>query len=323
MRSEPSQIMGPYSRIARSSGSRTLVLMSDNRPLQTNRSAADYHSLAAFINAIYCRRQGYDFLYFQPRLGFWHDLKRNAKEPRLLWRSARATIAKIKPLRLLWHSIKQKTWVPSVSNTKYWNQEACCYNYTLDQYRAASWGKLVSLKYALTLGYDYLVYIDSDCVFVDHSTSIENFIERTPVQVGNPFPKSCIGFLKNTPYEDDLPCAGFIVVKNCAASLSFLKEWWDFPNESKNFDHPYEQSSLHGLFRDNMEQLCVWDSIFFLEKEGQFLRHINIPELRQPYLTRVVDELQTSAKEYSFRVIMTELKAKKFIRLKTPSVAWS
>ena len=136
MRSESSQKLGPYSRIARSSGSRTLVLMSDNRPLQTNRSAADYHSLAAFINAIYCRRQGYDFLYFQPRLGFWHDLKRNAKEPRLLWRSARATIAKIKPLRLLWHSIKQKTWVPSVSNTKYWNQEACCYNYTLDQYRA-------------------------------------------------------------------------------------------------------------------------------------------------------------------------------------------
>jgi hypothetical protein len=212
--------------------------------------------------------------------------------------------------------------VPSGSNT-YRKQEACCYNYTLGQYRAASWAKLVSLKYALTLGYDYLVYIDSDCVFVDHNTSIENFIERTPVQVGNLFPKSCIGFLKNTPYEDDLPCAGFIVVKNCAATLSFLKEWWDFANASKNFAHPYEQSSLHYLFSDNMEQLCVWDSIFFLEKEGQFLRHINIPELRQPYLTRVVDELQTSAKEYSFRVIMTELKAKKFIRLKTPSVAWS
>jgi hypothetical protein len=209
-----------------------------------------------------------------------------------------------------------------VNDKTYWNQKACCYNYTLDQYRAASWAKLVSLKYALGLGYDHVVYIDSDCVFVDHSTRIETFIERTTLQVGTPFEKSYVGFLKDVPWHNDLPNAGFIVAKNCAETLSFLKTWWNFANPSKNFEHPYEQSSLHKIFAENADRLCVWDSVFFLETEDQFLRHL-YPDLRKPYLARLVAELEAVAKDFSFNLVMRQLRAKNFIRLKTPCVVWS
>ena len=45
-----------------------LVCMSDNRRLRGDLDAADYNSLAAAINASYCKRQGSDFRYYRPYL---------------------------------------------------------------------------------------------------------------------------------------------------------------------------------------------------------------------------------------------------------------
>lgn len=43
-----------------------LVLMSDNRPIQTHLEDAKYNSLTAAINYNYCNINTYDFIYYQP-----------------------------------------------------------------------------------------------------------------------------------------------------------------------------------------------------------------------------------------------------------------
>jgi hypothetical protein len=47
---------------------RFLVIMSDNRPLETNQKKADCNSLVAAINANYCNTNGYEFIYYRPYL---------------------------------------------------------------------------------------------------------------------------------------------------------------------------------------------------------------------------------------------------------------
>ena len=42
--------------------------MSDNRRPETDKDTAAYHSLVAYINAVYCETHGYDFAYYQPYL---------------------------------------------------------------------------------------------------------------------------------------------------------------------------------------------------------------------------------------------------------------
>jgi len=44
---------------------KTLVFMSDNRPVTGEFITADYNSLAAVINYAYCKKHGYDFIYHQ------------------------------------------------------------------------------------------------------------------------------------------------------------------------------------------------------------------------------------------------------------------
>jgi hypothetical protein len=178
----------------------------------------------------------------------------------------------------------------------------------------------VSLRFALALDYDQIVYLDSDCVFKDQDTGIDSFVERTPVQVGTTFVKCCFAFLNNTPWNENMPCSGFMIAKNCPATLSLLKKWWNFPNPGKNFDNEFEQASLHEIFVESINQLCVWDSISLFEKGGQFLRHVIEPKLREAYFTKLVDELEATAKEYSFSVVMKELKSRHFVCLKTSSI---
>lgn len=47
------------------------------------------------------------------------------------------------------------------------------------------------------------------------------------------------------------------------------------------------------------DKLCVWDSLFFVEQEGQFLRHVgsNQAKLRRPYFLQMVNALELASKE--------------------------
>ena len=246
--------------------------MSDSRPLEADKSTAGYHSLASFINAVYCRRWGYDFLYFRtPPIAIgrsMHDVAR---------------IGKSFVTRLLSGGVRRLT-----------QERTCCYNTLLDEPRAAAWAKLLAVRDALSRDDSTVVYIDSDCIFLDHAMSVEEFVETTPVRAGSTFTNSCIGFLKNSPWLENSPCSGFFVAKNGSETRSFLREWWDHPNPEHGFAHDFEQSSLREIFPVTAAKLCVWDSLFFVEQEGQFLRHVSSDqrELRRPYFLRIAETLE-------------------------------
>ena len=55
--------------------SRILVFMSDNRKLHGSLAGADYNSLVAAINYEYCKKHGYDFIYYRPYLNNKDEIK--------------------------------------------------------------------------------------------------------------------------------------------------------------------------------------------------------------------------------------------------------
>jgi len=141
--------------------------------------------------------------------------------------------------------------------------------------RHASWSKLLSAKLALELPYDYVVYIDSDCIFKNRDFSLDEFIR--------PYLKYDTIFLNNKPWGDHLPCGGFFVCKVGPASKQFIQDWYAIPIPSKNKVHAWEQDALWTLYKKF--NIAIVDEMMFQEKEGQFLRHICHKEhrLRIPY----------------------------------------
>ena len=173
----------------------------------------------------------------------------------------------------------------------------------------------------MSLNYDTIVYIDSDCIFLNQRERIETFIDKTPIRAGIPFHASCMGFLKNAPYDDAVPCSGFIILRNCKLASLFLNTWWNFSNEDTNFHHDFEQASLHKIFPSHRDILCVLDAVFFIEQEGQFLRHIT-GQTREPYFRRVVGKLEADGRG-SFADVVAEIRAHRLHPLSTPSVKWT
>lgn len=136
-----------------------LVFMSDNRPISKTKECAEYNSLVAYINFIYYKEKGYDFIYYQPYL---NDDKK----------------------------------------IELYN----CIDYNTGNCRHASWSKLLSSQKALKEHYEYVVYIDYDCIFHNIEQRIEMFIDKSK--------QNEMVFFNNAPWNYDLPCCGFYIIKN-------------------------------------------------------------------------------------------------------------
>jgi len=67
-----------------------------------------------------------------------------------------------------------------------------CKNPNNNILRHSAWSKLLSTLLATELHYDYIVYIDSDCIFKDFNQKLEDFI--------NSYDDKDIIFLNNKPY---------------------------------------------------------------------------------------------------------------------------
>lgn len=158
-----------------------------------------------------------------------------------------------------------------------------CLDPNTGEKRHASWSKLLSTKLALELKYDYVVYIDSDCIFKDFNMRLEKFI------IGN-HDKSII-FFNDKPWSKDNPCAGFYICKNCTETTKIIIEW--FNNSSftaKNIEHPWEQTALHSTYK--VLNIAIVDEWMFEEVNGQFLRHIGSSE------DKALNNRRTYFKEY-------------------------
>jgi Protein of unknown function, DUF273 len=128
--------------------------------------------------------------------------------------------------------------------------------------RHASWAKILSTYEALKLDYDYVVYTDSDCIFKDLDHKIEDFIKED----------KDLFFIINTPWGDDMPCAGFYICKVGAYAGEFLKSWYNQNTPHFNKNHMWEQRSLWNIFKNYNIELIK--EISFLEQEGQKIRHV-------------------------------------------------
>ncbi len=209
------------------------VFVSDNRPLDPVFDGANYHTLVSVINQAYCKKHGYDFIYYKPYL---HD----------------------------------------ESSASIFN----CLDPNNGAHRHASWSKLLSAKKALEGDYDYVVCIDSDCIFRNFDISLEKFIE--------PLADKDVIFLNNKPWGDHLPCGGFFVCKNSDGAKTFLNDWYNFNIPAKNKDHMWEQAALWEIY--TRYNLGIVDAWMFKEDRDQFLRHIGsyVGHTRVPYFSEFI-----------------------------------
>ncbi len=155
-----------------------------------------------------------------------------------------------------------------------------CKNPVTRRLRHASWAKLLSTLHVAQEKYDYIVYIDSDCIFKDFEKSIEEFI--------GPYAKNDIVFLNSKPWGDHLPCAGFYICKVNDYTKQFLRDWYNVNIPDKDVHHAWEQDALWGIF--NRYNIGIVDSWMFREEEGQFLRHVPHCEAanRMPYFSSFI-----------------------------------
>ena len=213
---------------------RILVFMSDTRPLERDPDTAGYNSLAAAINARYCKRYGYDFVYFQPYLG--------SVDP---------------------------------------GNPIACLDPKSGDPRHSAWAKLLAARNALAMDYDYVAYLDSDCIFTEHAPGLESLITEMK--------EHFIAFPSDIPNPPDLPNSGFFFVKVDDRSRNFIDRWYGQDIPEFNTAPYWEQSALWRIFRQHNVKVLrgpLFDTWMTMEGvKGQLLRHIVgvYNSLRTPY----------------------------------------
>lgn len=168
---------------------------------------------------------------------------------------------------------------PQLNGVDFYN----CYSPTKNV-RHPSWSKLLSTLKILKEypQYKTIVYIDSDCIFYKYDTSISEYlnVSKNPDNLQLDI-NSDIFFMNNKPWNHDLPCAGFYIIKNNQRSHEFIKAWFNY-NDDPRFDtiHPWEQAPLNAsLFKNYTDiKIELIDDWMFREYDGQFLRHIGTEE---------------------------------------------
>ena len=143
-----------------------------------------------------------------------------------------------------------------------------CKNPSTKGLRHAAWSKLLSTSLALELDYDYVVYIDTDCIFKDYSQRLEDYIQMHP--------DKDIIFLNNKPWGDTKPCSGFYICAVNDRMKQFLRDWYAMNIPVRDINHAWEQEALWKMYMD--QKVGIVDSWMFKESEGQFLRHITNTE---------------------------------------------
>jgi hypothetical protein len=146
------------------------------------------------------------------------------------------------------------------------------------QHRASSWLKLLAVSRALDLGYEQVLWIDSDCIFYNHEADWSDF-----VAMFRPDGVRIAGWI-DRPYFTDQICAGFFGVQNCDEVRSLLSSIWTRP-AATSVVHPYEQAEL---VADLRQRPAGWyhlvdEPMFSLEDRNQRILHVasNQPGLRK------------------------------------------
>jgi hypothetical protein len=173
--------------------------------------------------------------------------------------------------------IYYRPYLDSENNLSLYN----CIDPNTKDLRHASWSKLISTHISLQLDYDYVVYIDSDCIFKNFNLSLEHFINQN-IDIN-------IIFFSNHPWGAEKPNAGFFICKVSEYTKNFIIDWYNVDISKKNLKHPWEQDALWKIYE--LYNVIIVDNIMFIECDDQFLRHVCTNEAynRLSYFKNFID----------------------------------
>ena len=150
------------------------------------------------------------------------------------------------------------------------------YIITMGNKRHPSWYKVKALDYCRSLGYDKVIYIDSDCFFKNSVGYEQYFTKELTIQGDKIDMSKSFIFLNDKPWSYNLPCAGFIIMNNNDTTLSFLESWYSLGNYYRNslWNHSWEQGILQHRMKHWSGEIEIVDDWQFREKKDQLIRHI-------------------------------------------------
>jgi hypothetical protein len=164
-----------------------------------------------------------------------------------------------------------------------------CLDPNTGELRHAAWSKVLATKKAISLDYDYIVYLDSDCVFNDFDRRIERSISEHPSA-------NLIFFRDYISVERGLlPNSGFYICKVCDDSRSFINEWYNVDSGEFNTKHSWDQWGLWKIYNFDDIIVTTHDFMFhpavFPDLPIQLLRHIIGGERhhRIPFFTHLIN----------------------------------
>jgi hypothetical protein len=181
------------------------------------------------------------------------------------------------------HNYDFQYYIPHYKNNKHLNS---CIDVNTNELRHSAWSKLLAVIYSSTKEYEYIVYIDTDCIFKNSSILLESIIETH---------NNDLIFQSNYPWHPELPCSGFFICKNTIESLKLLKEWYTYKvpdyysiewqntlnlaKKSCSYDWApgkhWEQDILWVFVANkNIKISVTTEEVGLEEKDNQYLRHI-------------------------------------------------
>lgn len=174
-----------------------------------------------------------------------------------------------------------------------------CYSVS-GRLRHSAWAKLLSTMKAMLeyKEYDYIVYIDSDCIFNNFSATIPGHYKNLEIMNNGSIDKSNVLFANDKPWYPESPCSGYYILKNNDKSFAIFKEWYSIDTQESeyfNLNHCYEQWGVYRMFESKRKEelLMINDDMFLDSHAGQFLRHIATPQDRKriPFFKGKIREL--------------------------------
>jgi lipopolysaccharide biosynthesis glycosyltransferase len=181
-----------------------------------------------------------------------------------------------------------------------------CIDINTHELRHSSWSKIPVVINMLDKKYEYIVYIDSDCIFKNFDISIEEKIQQ--------YKDSSRIFQSNYPWHPELPCAGFFILKNILENVTFLNKWYTYKipaYDSAEWQNTLQMSQKTSSYNwspgKHWEQDALWSllankqcsvtvdisEVALEEKSGQYLRHVSSVEsnMRNQYFAKIFKEM--------------------------------
>lgn len=166
-----------------------------------------------------------------------------------------------------------------------------CMHVPAHKERSIAWCKVVGLAYGLSLGYEYVVFLDMDAIFVDHELSLQSFLRKNEGNaIENPYtgrkgPLLSEAWLIMSPdwnkrlikELNTLMNAGVIIVRNGWNGQELLKYWWNVAKDLKwNTVYDREQHVLSNFVYANErygQRIARLPLGVFNGAEGKWITH--------------------------------------------------